>query len=398
VQIPTAGPGFLQDSVSPANVIVAIGCGSRLSVSKRNRPAQSDGEVLRALALLATRRGPYADLVAAIVAETLERFPPLEGKSVVEIGAGTGQLRAWLPAAVRARTIHTDPSGRALSLLRKADPEAQTRVAPAQRLPFDHGACGGVIGLCVFDAVVQALAGQTTPALQEIARVLGPGGRFVHFMDMATLLEGPFEKLAASGLVPIPNVFGDPADSEWPLDVVLLQRDWLAALLDFATRTGHPLAAAFGRFFGVFLTSRLDVEPATRLFQSIGSSGESRHALLTQLVSACQLSIQHGLPPLKPLPFHSGRYLLSVLETAFRESEAFEIERAQIVARSAWRQRAAGSTVHYRSLCLGHERIFDELPRRLLTESAATRTPSEGAPDDQVLVEAGVFVFVARRL
>ena len=90
-------------------------------------------------------------------------------------------------------------------------------------------------------------------AVAEIARVLAPGGRFVHLLDMATLLEQPFEKLAGSGLVPIPNVFGDPGDHEWPLDVVLLRRDWLANLLRFAADAGHPFAATFAPIFAPFL-------------------------------------------------------------------------------------------------------------------------------------------------
>ena len=123
--------------------------------------------------------------------------------------------------------------------------------ATAEALPIAAGACGAVVGLCVIDAVADADA-----AAAEIARVLAPGGRFVHLLDMATLLEQPFAKLAGSGLVPIPNVFGDPGDHEWPLDIVLLQRDWLASLLRFAAGAGHPFAATFAPIFAPFLRPR----------------------------------------------------------------------------------------------------------------------------------------------
>ena len=48
-------------------------------------------------------------------------------------------------------------------------------------------------------------------------------------------------------------------------------------------------------------------------------------------------------------------------------------------------------TIRYRSLCLGHERLEGALPRRLL--AGAPEPPRDG----DILVEAGVFAFVARR-
>ena len=123
--------------------------------------------------------------------------------------------------------------------------------ASAGALPFDAGSVAAVLGLCVFDAIADQDA-----AVAEAARVLSPGGRFVHFMDMATLLETPFAKLHASNLVPIPNVFGDPGDHEWPLDIVLLARDWLDGVLARRDATGHPLAATLNATFAPFLGRR----------------------------------------------------------------------------------------------------------------------------------------------
>jgi SAM-dependent methyltransferase len=361
-----------------------------------SRRKQGPAELLGALELLGERRAPYADLLAAIVADTFARFPPSPAGAVVEIGAGTGQLRAWLPEAVRARVVHTDPSGRALRLLRAGAPGAAMRVARAERLPWADGACAAVVGLDAFDAVTQALDGDPAPAVIELARVLAPGGRFVHFLDMATLLEGPFQKLAASGLVPIPNVFSDPGDAEWPLDIVLIGRDWIEPVLDLAARTAHPLAPVFGPHFELFFARPFDADRAATSFRAIASSSERRTALLAQLTSAARLSLQNGYPPLKPLPFHSGRYLLSLLETSFRAGGAFEVEADTIVVRSARRARMAGEseTLRYRSLCVGHQRLLDELPRRLLTPVAAAGE----TPADELLVEAGMFVFVARKV
>ena len=184
-----------------------------------------------ALELLARRRAPYGELLAAIVGDVLHRFPPGPGR-VVEIGAGAGQLGAWLPPALAARTVFTEPAAVASG----AGAGARLRAA-AGALPFASGGVAAVLGLCVFDAIADQAA-----AVADIARVLAPGGRFVHFLDMATLLETPFAKLHASNLVPIPNVFGNPGDHEWPLDLVLLARDWLDTVLGVAARAGHPLA------------------------------------------------------------------------------------------------------------------------------------------------------------
>src|SRR4029077_13078642 len=139
-----------------------------------------------------------------------------------------------------------------------------------------------------------------------------------------------------------------------------------------------------------FLAERFDAAQATPAFQEIASDGEQRHALMTAFVSACRLPAAPGCRTRRPLPCRSGKYLKSVLDTAFAESGAFEIELSEIVTRSANRP-STDAKVRYRSICLGHERGLDARPERLLTASA-------GAPPDETLVEAGAFVFVARRL
>jgi SAM-dependent methyltransferase len=392
--------------------------------SRRAAPTSDAGpsELLAALALLRQRRAPYAELLARIVGETLQEFPAPRQTLGVEIGAGTGQLRDWLPAPVRSATVHTDPSPEVLRVLSAGAPDARVAVAAAEQLPFASGALGSVLALCVFDAIA---AVDQSVAVAEIARVLCPGGRFVHFLDMATLLDAPFTKLVASGLIPMPNVFGDPADhdgpadgtadatsaagsnetSSWPRDILLVRRDWLIGLLDFTLRLGHPLPHRFAPYFGAFVApaGAFDVKQATDRFKALASSGEERQAFAELLTSACQLAFQSGYPAIAPLPFHSGRYLASVLGASFRENGAFHISRCEISARSLWRPPPPGEATRYRSLCLGHQRVMDHLPGRLLSESARvcaadwTSAPA-GLPARKMLVEAGVFVFVATRL
>ena len=306
---------------------------------------------------------------------------------MLEIGAGAGQLRAWLPPALRARIVHSEPSEAATLAVRARAADATVVRATAEALPVAARSCGAVLGLCVFDAVADAQAAAT-----EIARVLPPGGRFVHLLDMATLLEQPFAKLAGSSLVPIPNVFGDPGDHDWPLDIVLLERDWLENLLRFAAAAGHPFAAAFTPIFAPFFAAPFDADAAAGAFKSIAGSGDRRRTLAALLTSASRLSVAEGHRAVEPLPFHSGRYLQSLLGASFAAA-GFAIELSEIVARAVRRPAADDEkALRYRSLCLGHERLESELPRRLL---AAVREPPS---DGDILVEAGVFAFVARRL
>ena len=211
---------------------------------------KTDDTLPATLDLLQRRRAPYGGALQAIVGDVLARFPPLDRRPVLEIGAGAGQLRGWLPQAVRARTVHSEPSRAAAEALHRRGADADVARAAAEALPIAAGACGGVLGLCVFDAVARCAGG----AVAEIARVLAPGGRFVHLLDMATLLEQPFEKLAGSGLVPIPNVFGDPGDHEWPLDVVLLR----------ARLAGEPAALRGGRRPPVRRDVRADLRAVPR--------------------------------------------------------------------------------------------------------------------------------------
>lgn len=353
-------------------------------------------ELLDALFLLKERRGPYLELLEAIVADALERFPPVPAGPIVELGAGTGQLRDWLPEPLRARMLHTDPSETALRVLGQHAPESATVVASAERLPFGDGQCGGALGLCVFD-VIHAVGGEAD-AVTELARVLAPGGRFLHFLDTGTLLEAPFCKLDGDGLVPIPNVFSDPSDQEWPLDMVLFRRDWLTDLLQFTLQIGHPLPTRFGLYFGAFLAEPFDAREAVNLFRSVASNDQLRQLLATELGSACQIALQHGYPAVKALPFHSSQYLVSILETSFGNSHAFQVELSEVVTRSAWRSISKPGTVRYQSLCLGHQRRLHQFPKRVLYNRARERLASGDLPADQALVEAGVHVFIARRL
>ena len=226
-------------------------------------------------------------------------------------------------------------------------------------------------------------------------------GADAELLDALALLRtrrAPYDGLLAEGLVPIPNVIGDPGDHEWPLGIVLFKRDCLTGLLAFGLRTNHPLTCMFGLYFQAFLADPFDVKEATTLFKTIAVSDDLRPALAAELASACQMALQQGYAAVAAIPFHSGRYLSRVLEASFARNSRFRIVFSQIVTRSEWRPLTDEGVARYRSLCLGHERIADQFPKRMLTVSARNALASGNAPKNNQLIEAGVFVFVAERL
>jgi ubiquinone/menaquinone biosynthesis C-methylase UbiE len=95
--------------------------------------------------------------------------------SVLEIGAGTGLNLPHYPAAVDELVLTEPDRGMAARLRRRVTPgRARVVAAPAESLWFPDGS---------FDAVVSTMVLCTVPdpaaALDEIARVLRPGGRLV---------------------------------------------------------------------------------------------------------------------------------------------------------------------------------------------------------------------------
>jgi SAM-dependent methyltransferase len=99
----------------------------------------------------------------------LDLLPPLAGRRVVELGAGTGLATRRLVAA-RAEVVATDLGPRMLGRLRANLPAVPVAVARAERLP---------LAPAVADAVCAAQAWHwvdVPAAAAEAARVLRPGG------------------------------------------------------------------------------------------------------------------------------------------------------------------------------------------------------------------------------
>jgi SAM-dependent methyltransferase len=181
-------------------------------------------------------RAPWDALTRRVVRAAVARFVP--PGPLVEVGAGGGQLRAWLPPERLADATHTDSSAPFLDVLRARFPDAAVTQAEVTALPFADGSLAGVLGLCVLDTLPDPAA-----ARDEFRRVLRPGGVVLHVLDLATSPGGAFAELIARGEFPLPNFARDPG----VLDVVTeAQRALLPAADDFDEVLAVPWAAFAG--------------------------------------------------------------------------------------------------------------------------------------------------------
>jgi SAM-dependent methyltransferase len=114
-------------------------------------------------------------------------LPPLAGRRVLELGAGTGLGTAGLLAA-GADVVATDRGPRMLARLHAAHPPVPVAVARAETLPFADGSFDGVCGAQMWHWV------DVAAAAAQVSRVLRPGGWLaVWWNDVAARGEPWFE-------------------------------------------------------------------------------------------------------------------------------------------------------------------------------------------------------------
>jgi SAM-dependent methyltransferase len=103
---------------------------------------------------------------------------PIAGRDVLEIGCGAAQCSRWL-STQGARPVGMDLSAGQLQHARRIDDDTGARVAVVQAdapaLPFRDGSFD--LACSAFGAV--PFVGDTAGLMQEVARVLRPGGRWV---------------------------------------------------------------------------------------------------------------------------------------------------------------------------------------------------------------------------
>ena len=96
---------------------------------------------------------------------------------VLELGAGTGINLAHYPEGIEELVL-TEPAAPMVSRLerraKRSDHDCSVVVAPAEKLPFDDDSFDTVVSTLVLCTVDDA-----RPAIDEIARVLRPGGELL---------------------------------------------------------------------------------------------------------------------------------------------------------------------------------------------------------------------------
>lgn len=118
----------------------------------------------------------WARYIEASVRTTLERAAVDEGERVLDVGCGTGVLLAELTEQTPgAQLAGVDLVGEMLAVAQERLPdEVELMTAPAEALPFEDSAFDVVISSSVLHYIRQPQR-----ALDEVARVLTPGGRLV---------------------------------------------------------------------------------------------------------------------------------------------------------------------------------------------------------------------------
>jgi hypothetical protein len=294
-----------------------------------------------------------------------------------------------LPDALLPRVTHTEPFAAASRAFRKQHPSVNVVQAGAEKLPFQDASVAAVIGLCVMDVVPDGAA-----VARELARVLRPGGRFIHFLDMSTMLEPVVAALGDSGLVLLPNVFADPSVGEWPEDLFLVPREQLTLVVAILQATEHALARPLAQYLAVFTASPLAVGKAAAELIQLQDDAGLRSALRGAFRAAFELAppeLRERLAGFQGRSISSSRLFEQRLRGWFGAEASFQIETSSVVR--AWEhiaKRPPGFA--YMSACVGEQRQLPYAPDTLIC------TDSQPPSDLETLLELGTFVFVASRI
>ena len=360
------------------------------SLSKKPKVAAADLAVVKKLREVRRHRQPYTKLGRRLLADVLTRFLPEGDGPVVEIGAGDGQFREWLPERMLSRVTHTEPLAVAAREARKRHPVARIVRASAERLPFGDGEVSCVIGSCVLDVVDDG-----SVIAREVARVLRPGGTFIHWLDMSTRLNDAFDILNRADLVPLPNVFSDPSASRWPEDMFLASRADLTLVLEVLDRHHHPFAKPLRQYLAVFTHLPHTLRPALAEYTQLSESASLRSALQGMFRAAAELAeprLQERVASFQGRPVASSRFFESRLQSYFTTAAGFEPVFSDIVAAAELVPAIMEPPTLYFGSCVGEQRQLPALPEVLLCPE--TPLPEAG----QMLREFGAFVFVSRRI
>ncbi|MCR9162420.1 MAG: class I SAM-dependent methyltransferase [Nannocystaceae bacterium] len=342
----------------------------------------TDRAVFDQIDRIRAHREVFASASRRLVGDVLESVAPRG--PLIEIGAGDGQLHAWLPASAQARLLCTEPRGLGLSRLQAAGIRAERGRADA--LPVRSGEASAVLGLCVLDVVERP-----AQVVAELHRALRPDGYVVHWLDMTTELAPAIAQLHADGLVVLPNVFSDPCAATWPEDLFLVPRAQLERVVEVLCGAGHPAGAQLRRYAARF-GRPFSASKATAAFNRLNDDPHARPMLRGAFADALRLgspAAQAQLRAFQGRPVSSARFFAARLQRMF--AGRFAVVHNEIIAVGEVRP-CSENAVRYRSLVAGSSRSLEAPPSPRLDASAPHPGPGEQ------LVELGMHTFIARRV
>ncbi|MBA4189407.1 MAG: hypothetical protein C0467_15565 [Planctomycetaceae bacterium] len=302
-------------------------------------------------------RQPWDRLTRRIVRATLAKYLPHSPEILVEIGAGGGQLREWLPPEIAAVTTHTEPSKPFVEAFCQRYPDANVLAADAENLPFTSDSVSGVLALCVLDTLPDLAT-----VRNELHRVLKPGGVVVHFLDLATSPDTLFPELIAGGEVPLTNFARDPGllevlpESKKALlpvaddfdEVLAVRWDAFVPFVGMLAKANQPIVADLGPYARLHQPGSFDPDRFALEFMAISADPSRLLALNRALLSLTLTARQMGRAwPLRAVS--SRTHLRMKLQNTFATEHGFSLDFAGPI--SAWEMapefvlRHAGRTV-----------------------------------------------------
>ncbi|HTM43491.1 MAG TPA: class I SAM-dependent methyltransferase [Polyangiaceae bacterium] len=355
----------------------------------KNKPSADDVAVVARIRGVRAHRAPYLKLFKQTAEQALQQFLPANANSILEIGTGDGQLREILPTAVLPNVIHTEPLKLAIREFEKHHPGVAIQRASAEVLPASDASIDAVLGLAVLDVVEDGAA-----VACEIHRVLRPGGVFIHFLDMSTVLSGMFQLLAQGNWVVLPNVVSDPSAARFPEDLLLIPLPQLQLVLQVLVANRHPYAKPLRQYLELWAARPLAVRTATQEFNRLAEDATLRAVLKNLFKVAYDLAPpaqRQAFSSFQGQPAASSKFFEGRLREWFAASQGYSVLFSDVQARFEVVPSRADWPYHYSSLSVGEHRKLSHLPKVLLCEAAPP------PPPDHSLLELGVFVFAAQK-
>ncbi len=117
---------------------------------------------------------------------------------IIEIGSGLGELVKLVPE-YEGRIQQTEQSPMIAQGNKRLNPRSNVRVADVYDLQFPDESFEVATGYSSFDTL-----SNLCEALTEVRRVLMPGGRFIHFLDIYASGNAIFHRYAPKNVTPFP--------------------------------------------------------------------------------------------------------------------------------------------------------------------------------------------------